>query len=382
MKPTMIFHHPYPVSPEGESGSSVRPFKMIKAFESIGYEVELVAGYGLERKKAIKTIKRAVKLGKKYDFIYSESSTMPTLLTEANHYPTFPFLDFGFFRWAKRNLIPLGLFYRDIYWLFPMYANDVSWYKRAISIPLYKYDWMIYRCLLDHLFLPSIKMKEALPTAWINKGISALPPGCDSGLEDGIRIHSTSNNLKLFYVGGVTPPGYNLRPLFQTADSLKGVHLTLCCREQEWKAIREYDCFTDKGNVSIIHVNGSELHAYYETVDIFTMLREPHEYLDFAMPVKVFESIAHGIPILTLSGTEAARFIMQEDIGWVVDTVDEARRLLLHLLEYREEIAIKKERVCKVRKDHTWEARAKTAARTLMKIKDEFCNENSISGGI
>ena len=46
MKPKMIFHHPYPVFPEGKSGSQVRPYSMLKAFETIGYEVDLVAGYG------------------------------------------------------------------------------------------------------------------------------------------------------------------------------------------------------------------------------------------------------------------------------------------------------------------------------------------------
>ena len=70
---------------------------MIKAFETIGYEVETVVGYVAERLKAINRIKQEVKLGKHYDFIDSESSTMPDLLTEVHHYPVYPFLDFGFF---------------------------------------------------------------------------------------------------------------------------------------------------------------------------------------------------------------------------------------------------------------------------------------------
>lgn len=87
----MIFHHPLPINGNGKSGSQVRPYKMIKAFEAIGYDVDTVVGYGAQRRKAINRIKRAVKQGKQYDFIYSESSTMPTLLTEVHHYPTYPF---------------------------------------------------------------------------------------------------------------------------------------------------------------------------------------------------------------------------------------------------------------------------------------------------
>lgn len=311
MKPKMIFHHPIPILSEGKSGSQVRPYSMLKAFEAIGYEVDLVAGYGLERKRAINKIERAVRQGRKYDFIYSESSTMPTLLTEKHHFPSYPFLDFGFFRWAKGNSIPIGLFYRDIYWKFPMYADEVSWIKRAVSIPMYKYDWRKYKRLLTHLFLPSVKMQEVLPNEW-SAGISALPPACELKLNIKSKIRGKNNELNLFYVGGVLPPGYDLRPLFQTIKGLDGIHLTICSREQEWETTGRLYKPIDKRIVEIIHMSGSALQPYYEEADIFVMIRNPHEYLDFAMPVKVFETLGYGVPILTLDGTEAARFIKQE----------------------------------------------------------------------
>jgi len=361
----MIFHHPFPVSPGGNSGSQVRPYKMMKAFESIGYEVEPVVGYGAERRKAINKIKRAVKQGKQYDFIYSESSTMPTLLTESHHYPTYPFLDFGFFKWAKRNSIPIGLFYRDIYWKFSMYADEVSWTKRAISIPSYNYDWSLYKRLLDHLFLPSVKMQSALPSEWTNAGISALPPACDFKLNVKERMRVVSNDLSLFYVGGVAPPGYDLRPLFQTINGLEGIHLTLCCREQEWEAMSVLYNPIEKNIVEIVHVSGSALQAYYEQSDIFVMIRSPHEYLDFAMPVKVFESLGYGVPILTIDGTEAARFVKQEGIGWVVQSIDEASSMLEYLRDHREELDEMKRHVSEVRLRHTWEERARQVAQTL-----------------
>ncbi len=362
----MIFHHPHPVSPGGSSGSQVRPYKMIKAFEAIGYKVEPVVGYGGQRRKAINRIKREVKQGKKYDFIYSESSTMPTLLTEVHHYPTYPFLDFGFFKWAKRNSIPIGLFYRDIYWKFSMYANEVSWIKRAVSIPMHKYDWRNYKRLLTHLFLPAVKMQEVLPSEW-NAGISALPPACDLKSNIKERIRTTNSKLSLFYVGGVVPPGYDLRPLFQTIKGLEGIHLTLCCREQEWEAMSNLYYPLEKNIVEIIHVSGSALQAYYEESDVFVMLRSPHQYLDFAMPVKVFETLGYGVPILTLDGTEAARFIKQENIGWVVRSVEEASDLLEYLRDHREDIDAMKQRVSEVRLRHTWEERARQVVQTLTK---------------
>ena len=105
---------------------------MLNAFKSIGYNVDIVMGYGKERKYSIGQIKRKIKDGVKYDFMYSESSTEPTILTEKNHIPMFPFLDFGFFSFCKRHGIKIGLFYRDVYWKFDEYKLSVSFVKLSL----------------------------------------------------------------------------------------------------------------------------------------------------------------------------------------------------------------------------------------------------------
>ena len=90
------------------SASQIRPMKMIEAFKECGYEVVVVEGYGKERKRQIKEIKSNILKGVKYDFLYSESSPMPTLLTEKNHLPLYPFFDFSFFAFCKKHGIYLS----------------------------------------------------------------------------------------------------------------------------------------------------------------------------------------------------------------------------------------------------------------------------------
>ena len=114
----MIFHFPLPLDSNAKSASGIRPLRMIAAFESLGYKVVLVTGYFSERKDCIAKIKEKIRRGRKYDFVYSESSTMPTTLTERNHLPLHPFLDWFFFRFCNKKGIPIGLSYRDIYWKF------------------------------------------------------------------------------------------------------------------------------------------------------------------------------------------------------------------------------------------------------------------------
>lgn len=93
----MIFHIPMRINRERASASSIRPVKMIEAFERLGYEVILIEGNASQRKKRIKEIKHNIRKGVTYDFLYSESSTMPTLLTEKaslSYSPLFRFLFF------------------------------------------------------------------------------------------------------------------------------------------------------------------------------------------------------------------------------------------------------------------------------------------------
>ncbi|MCR4400030.1 MAG: glycosyltransferase [Syntrophomonadaceae bacterium] len=337
---------------------------MMEAFRAIGYEVEPVVGYGSERRKAINDIKRAAKQGKRYDFVYSESSTMPTLLTEPHHVPTYPALDFNFFSWARARSIPIGLFYRDVHWRYSYYRDSLVWFKKAISLPLYYYDLANYRSLVDHLFLPSIGMSSALPIKW-NRGMSALPPGVSALPAVQANPRQPSNELELLYVGGIKPPLYDLSPLFETVRKVGGVRLTLCCRQPEWESVGSFYRAMRTGQVRTVHVQGAELRTLYLSADIFVLLRNPHEYIDFAMPVKVFESLGYGVPILTLDGTEAARFIREEGIGWVVGSVDEACGVLQYLRDHREEVDAMKERLSGIRLRHTWEERARHVARTL-----------------
>ena len=368
MKPKMIFHHPLPVVPDGKSGSQVRPYNMVKAFQAIGYDVEMVTGYGKERKRAINKLKKNIKQGARYDFIYSESSTMPTLLTEKHHLPIYPNLDFSFFRWAKNNNLPIGLFYRDIYWRFDFYKKNVQWFKSCFSIPLYWYDWLTYKKYLDVLFLPTLNISEILPTKYDTSKVKALPPGSVIYNNKNDLINNEGKTINLLYIGGVLPPLYDLTPMFKTLqkiDKINSIKMNFCIRKQEWESIKNYYENNMVKEITVFHSYGDEVHSLYEHSNIFLDLREYHPYLEFAMPVKLIESICHGLPIIVFKGTEAARFIERENAGWVVKDIDEACDLIVKLVDNPRLFQEKVESVKAIRKKHTWEARARTVVDLL-----------------
>ena len=360
----MVFHHPFPVRADGTSGSQVRPYQMLSAFEALGYEVEVVIGHGLERRQAVERIRRDLKKGRRFAFAYSESHTIPTLLTEPHHVPTFPFLDFKFLAFLKRRNVPVGLFYRDVHWRFDQY-RAAPLLQRLVSVPLYHYDWHQYLKTVDHLFLPSLAMAAHLPTDWPRHRLSALPPGIPPSFAATAPATEVQvgKELNLFYVGGVKPPLYDLSPTFDYLRDLEHASLTLCCRQQEWQQVAEH--YSVPPNVTVVHASGRGLEPYYQQADLFAVLWQPHPYLAFAMPVKVFEALGQALPVVTTPNTETARFVEKEATGWVVASRDAFSQLLSTLQKQPEHLRRKRQDLLAAQAEHTWQARAQQVVDTL-----------------
>lgn len=369
-----IFHIPYQIDSNVKSGTNIRPMKMKQAFEENGYLVEYISGYGTERKAQINKIKRNIRNGIKYDFLYSESSTMPTLLTEKNHLPRYPFLDFNFFKFCKKNGIKIGLFYRDIQWKFDIYTQNIKWFKKIISIPMYKYDLYKYRSLVDVFYLPTEEMKEYLKDeSKLLLKSEVLMPGCVSYIPKKKKNQfRKGDTLEILYVGGVDKI-YDLSIFFETIKKIDAkVHAYVCCRQNEWrKAFNKYDkALSDR--VTIIHESGSGLEKYYEMVDICCAFAGEGEYMKMAMPVKIFEYLGHEIPIIATKNTVAGNFVDEKQIGWSVDYSEKALEMCLkHIINNSNIIdQIKLNEKC-IREDHTWTARAKQVINDLTKGEEK-----------
>ena len=358
----IIYHHPLPLNPDASSASGIRPLKMLEAFESLGYTVDIVTGYSAERKKSIKAIKRNIVLGVKYDFIYSESSTMPTILADSHHLPLHPLLDFSFFRFCKNADIPIGLFYRDIYWMFDGYGKDINKLKVFIAKLSYKYDLYSYSRYLTKLYLPSIEMGQYIP--FISDNIfAALPPGHNIDIQDESR-NDTTRKLKIFYVGGMSDH-YQMHTLFSVINQRNDIEFTLCTRESEWNAVKsEYPDLSE--NIKIVHESGQDMQALMADSDVVSIFVKPQEYWEFAAPVKLYEYLGNRKPIIASQGTLAGSFVAENKIGWSLPYEESALNSLFDELICKPELIVEiKQQMNIIAESHTWKARAKQVAKDL-----------------
>lgn len=355
----LIFHHPMPIDRMEWSASAIRPRKMLEAFEQLGFDVFPVTGFAPARARAVSKIRQLADRGAKFDLLYSESSTMPTLLTEPRHYPTHPRLDFNFLAWCQRSGITTGLFYRDIHWMFPRYDRDVRPPARWLAKAFYRYDLHCYRRFLDVLFLPSLEMGRYLP-GLRDVRMVALPPGHSAPMKSPCV---TGPVLRLFYVGGLSDL-YRLHELFEAVNRTEGVELTICTRREEWLSSgHEYNAGP---RIKVVHEYGEALRERYKEADLAVLFVQPHEYWEFASPLKFYEYIGFGKPVIASKGTLAGRLVQDEGVGWSVDyDASLLAGLLNRLLRNRELVAEAERRVAKVAEAHTWEARARLAVDVL-----------------
>jgi glycosyltransferase involved in cell wall biosynthesis len=357
-----IFHIPWKVDELLINTPDIRVVKMLHAFKKIGYNVEVISGYGKERKKKIVELKERIRNGMKLDFVYSEASTYPTLLTESHHLPINPFLDFHFFQFCKKYRIPVGIFYRDIFWRFKE-IKRFNYAKHLYSKIFHIYDLMMYKKLINYIFLPNENMIEYI------KYLKKIPY---ANLYSGTEIHNITlkydNNF--LYVGGINPnTHYNISLLLKSFYKTDNI-LYICCREYEWLKFKEYYAKFLSKNIKIVHYNNNQMYDLYKQVSYLMIFNPSSLYRKIATPFKLFEYISFEKPIISSSGTFVSEFVKNNDIGYVVDYDANKLNKFLNNLPTLEEYIRIVENLKKVKFDNTWEKRAEKVAKTLTGITD------------
>jgi len=357
----VIFHFPLKLDPAAASASGIRPMKMLGAFQAAGFEVIEVTGYSGERGRKIREIEHKIRNGLPVDFVYSESSTMPTALTDPSHLPH-PFLDSAFFAFCRGRGIPIGLFYRDIYWKFPAYYRQVGAVKGGIARVFYRRDLACYARSLTRLYVPSRGMADYIDD--FPGVVDELPPGCDFNGTQESEEKEQDGVLKLLYVGGFGEH-YPLRAAFDVISRERETTLTVCTRREEWEARREEYCGGGEtpSNITVVHRVGAAVEELYKHADMAVLFVQPQPYRNFAVPYKLFEYIGHGMPVIASEGTWAGSYVAARDIGWTIPYTEEALRALLRRLRDNPgEVAAKRRRARELAAVSTWTDRARKVA--------------------
>lgn len=348
---TIIFHHPLPLNFTATSASGIRPCKLYETFINMGFDVILIDGYSKERKEKIKRIITEIKKGLIVDFCYSESSTMPTALTDIDHIPRHPFIDSMFFQFLKKHDIPVKLFYRDIYWKFSSYNKQIGFPKNLFAKFFYLFDLFVYKGSITTIFIPSFGMIKYLPELKKNH-TEELPSGTTIMFNEDTTV---SSKLSLLYIGGIGFH-YDLVELFNSVKNFPEIEMTICVRKNEWEMVA--DQYPIANNINIVHKSGEDLKDLYKKANIALLFINTSEYRNFAVPYKLFEYLSFGKPIIATSNTWVGNYVKEKNIGWDIDYSGNSFCTLLNKLKENPQFIKEKTHNARITAiSNTWECR-------------------------
>lgn len=359
-RPIMIFHAPYPLDPNPMAASRLRPLRMRRAFEEIGYEVVDISGTVAQRRARRRRLKALLSSGERPEFLYCENSTQPNALATSVRTGFAPVLDYSIMRLAHEHAVPIGVFYRDAYWrVSGLRAKGL--YGRVSDL-LQRADLLGYRRNGAHFFLPSTAMSPLLGLTG-SDSFSALPPGADAGRV--LPLPPREEGLRLVYVGGIGRH-YDVSALAAALARVNGVTLDLVVQRAQWHEALRRDPRLSQKAIRVLHRTANELEPVYARAGVGVLAVKPSRYWDIAVPVKLYEYLSHGRPIIATRGTEAGRIVEADGTGWVVDYDDDALVSLLEdLRDHPEEVESRARAARSMTAGNTWADRARTAADVL-----------------
>lgn len=364
---SVLIYYPFSLSYQADSGSKLRPLEMIKAFQTLGeaegIKIITINGNSQERKKQFE---RLLQEGELEDllFCYVENQTIPIWLTDSGHIPKSPFIDWKVFRYLKQKKVPVGVFYRDIYWKFDELYPLKGWKKKIMKM-LYKLEEKFYEKYADDIFLPS---EEMFPYVSIKRNKIALPPGGNQQPLTPIRKESACKNG--IYVGGIRED--TGIPIL--LDAMEIIHkrnlpftLTVVCREREFQGLpaEVKQRFTRLG-IKVQHLSGMELHQLYYEQDVGFIPFQRSTYNEFAVAFKLFEYLSHNLPVIATECAAQKRIIESGPYGLICkDDPQSMADAIEKMIESHPQYLAEIERTFLM--NHSWLARAHTVKNTFLR---------------
>ncbi len=343
------------------TGSSVRPLNMLKAFQELGLTMKVLSGEKTKKKKRRKKIEEIIH--------WLDTNTPKFCYIEPPSGPFYDWKDLYLIKKLHIKKIPIGLFYRDAYWMFPEYGADgkkVSFQKKIklfIIKGMQQRDLRVFKRTCDHIFFPSDSMADYFHF----KSQSALPPGCVIRKD----IHYDSEEfvqketLTFIFVGGAARNHGTFLTLeaFEKVNQNKVVaRLIYICPRKQWDDIKNEAYKKEYLRwLSIYHVSGDEeLASFYKKADVALLAAPNTEYRNFAVPVKIFEYISYGKPVLVTNCYETEKAVLENQVGWSVpDNASSVCRKIFFLYENQKEIYEKRSFCKKACMHNSWVNRAK-----------------------
>lgn len=316
----------------------------------------LIAGNRTPRRRAL--VRFLIRGGlRRTRAVYVESSTSTATET-----------DLLFLNLVRRAGIPLIVYIRDAYQLFPeLYP------RRGMKVKMLDWGWRrsisTYQQLADLLLYPS----WGLAACFENRApVALLPPaglparGCSplsweppTIIYVGAASHNDGSDLLLDAMQQVVEMLPAARCRFVTSNTDAEILTRHPAHQMAW-----LDCESR---------TFEELPALMRSATAAVIPRRRNPYNDLAMPVKQFDYMSFGLPLVVTACRDMARLIAEHEAGLVVDdNADSLAQGIMRLLDDRELAGhLGRNGYKAVQTAHSWDHRAARIVGLIEQIEEQ-----------
>lgn len=182
-----------------------------------------------------------------------------------------------------------------------------------------------------------------------------LPNYPDSGIFRTIG-KTPSGLLRISYIGKVRQ--FNeLKLLLDACKPIPGVSVSIHGDGSHYARLAEITDHYPDAVITGRYATEDSPELYRNADLIYAVYNNKVANWNNAYPVKFFESIITGTPIIVGKHTLVADFVIANDIGYTVDpgNLNEIRELIMNICMHRDELERKRANMVKIRYDFTWE---------------------------
>jgi glycosyltransferase involved in cell wall biosynthesis len=263
--------------------------------------------------------------------------------TTSSAYP-WDFLVLALFRIMR---VPVSIYIRDAYPKFREFRENISWYQ----VPLY-WGWHVSVYLFHFFATRTYYPTGALAALFSPRRGDLLPPGAEIRPD---MFSESSNNM--LYAGGISKH-YGMDIMLRMMQEIRknNANITLYilnARVEESEEMKNHGVKVFRGNMADLAGTGLQFFLALSP-------RERTEYNNLALPVKIFDYIGAGLPVLVSECDEQAGFIKESGYGMVCNAsgADFARSVMELLGDRKKLLAFHQQIKADVPKSHSWLVRA------------------------
>lgn len=342
------------------SGSGVRPFRLFEAFKALGHDVVLLQGLHnrvIERSRNIRRILQEIRLHP-VDICYVEPPTGPF----------FCHLDLTLLKRVHESGVPVGLFYRDAYWMFPKWIK-LPWPKNHLIRWMHRRDIRYFRKYCDIVYYPSDAFGKLFADVDFRRE-DVLPPGCEIMYEPPTELHH-----RLLYVGAADEADGLLLLLqsMQIVNETIPLSLTIVTAKKNHSKLLQMPIMQNgiqSGRVELVSGSGEDLLPYYRKSDFGVIPRRRHPYMDIAVPIKLFEYVGHGLGVIATNCPAMEEIIQKNQCGIVAsDTAQDFSKAILNVYADPSKIIAIQRKLPVIGLSNSWETRAKKIVEDLSALR-------------